>query len=84
MVTVHIDDDLAAIMRSVDEPVEALTREMIVMELYRRALISGGKASELLGMERLAFIRRAADLGIPYFNYTIEDWEAERAASDAI
>ncbi|MGH2558613.1 MAG: UPF0175 family protein [Thermomicrobiales bacterium] len=84
MVTVHIDDDLTAIMRSVDEPVEALTREMIVMELYRRALISGGKASELLGMERLAFIHRAAELGIPYFNYTIEDWEAERAASDAI
>jgi predicted HTH domain antitoxin len=81
MATVHIDDDLAAIMQSVDEPVEALTREMIVMELYRRALISGGKAAELLGMDRRTFIRRADELEIPYFRLSKEDLEAEFRAS---
>lgn len=83
MVTVQIDDELAALMQKVEEPIEEFTRETIVLELHQRALISGGKAAEMLGMERLAFIRRAADFGIPYFNYTIEDWEAERAASEA-
>lgn len=54
------------------------------MERYRRASISGGKAAHLLGMPRLAFIRRAADAGIPSFNLDKDVWEAERAFIDGL
>ena len=43
---------------------------MIVLELYRRSLISSGKAATLLGVPRLDFIQRAGELGIPYFSFT--------------
>jgi predicted HTH domain antitoxin len=45
--------------------------------LYRRGTISGGRAAELLGMDRYDFIRYAAKLGIPYFAMTEEEWNAE-------
>jgi len=54
---------------------------MIVLELYRRGLVSSGKASELLGISRLDFIQRASALGIPYFRFTDEEWQAEVAES---
>jgi predicted HTH domain antitoxin len=79
MVTVQIDDKLAEVIQATDEPVDRVASELMIMELFRRGTISGGKAAELLGMDRLAFIRHAADLGIPYFHYSVEDWEAEVA-----
>ena len=83
-ISLELDDDVVALLRRDDEPLDQTARNVIVMDMYRRGVLSGGKAAELLGMERLAFIHHAADLGIPYFNYTIEDWEAELAASDQV
>ncbi len=51
--------------------------ELIVLELYRRGHLSSGKAAELLGMERIGFIRYASRLGLPYFDMTESEWEAE-------
>jgi predicted HTH domain antitoxin len=53
---------------------------MIVLELYRRGTISSGKAGELLGMPRIDFIKHASRLGIPFFDMTDDEWEAEKAA----
>jgi predicted HTH domain antitoxin len=77
MVTVQLDDDLAAILKREDEPVERAALEMIVLELYRRGTISSGKAAELLDVPRYDFIQRASALGIPYFNLTPEELDAE-------
>jgi predicted HTH domain antitoxin len=52
---------------------------MIVLELYRRRTISSGKAAELLGMGRADFIAYASRLGIPFFDMTDQEWEAEVA-----
>ncbi len=73
MVTIQIEDELARLMRDADAPVERTARELMVIELYRRGTISGGKAAELLGMDRLDFIHRAADVGIPYFSMSEQD-----------
>ena len=54
---------------------------MIVFELYRRNLVSSGKAAELLGVPGLEFIQRTSELGIPYFCFTEDEWQAELAAS---
>lgn len=76
-VTLNLDEDLAALLHQSDQPVQDAIKEMIVLELYRRGTISSGKAAELLGMAKIGFIRYASDLGIPYFQMTEEELEAE-------
>ena len=79
-VKIDIDDDLAALLHQTNQPVEQAAREMIVLELYRRGAISSGKAAELLGTSRLAFLQLASRLGIPFFDMTEAEWAAEQAS----
>ncbi len=76
--TLDLSSDVISILSALDQPVERSAVELIAVELFRRGLISGGKAAELLGMSRLGFIQYADRLGIPYFNLSQEEWEAER------
>ena len=86
MSTVQIDlaDDVLALLQETKRPVGDAARELIVLELYRRGVISSGRAAELLDMERIAFVRYASGLGIPFFDMTREEWEAELARIQAL
>jgi predicted HTH domain antitoxin len=86
MTTLHIDldDEVVALLRRSDQPVSAAAREMIVLEFYRRGSISGGKAAALLGLSLGAFLRLAGRLGIPQFEMTGEEWDAERRRSESL
>lgn len=84
MRTVALDDELAALLERMEQPLEKATREVAVLELYRRGLVSSGKAAELLGMQRFDSVRFAGDLGIPFFRMSKEEWEAEKAAADSL
>jgi len=55
---------------------DALLRSYVI-SLYRRDRISSGKAAQLLGIHRLAFIRILAEEGIPYLDYTSAEFERE-------
>lgn len=79
-VKIEIEESLAALLNQTNQPVQQAGREMIILELYRRGNISSGKAAELLGMPRIDFIRHASQLGIPVFDMTDDEWEAEKAA----
>lgn len=59
------------------------TREALVMDLFRRGKISTGKACELLGLDRMAFIRRANEHNVPVYLTTEKEWEADLAALEA-
>jgi predicted HTH domain antitoxin len=83
-VKIEIAEPLAALLHQTNQPVQQAVKEMIVLELYRRGTISSGKAAELLGMERIDFIRHASRLGIPYIDMTEDEWAAERAASESL
>jgi predicted HTH domain antitoxin len=83
-VTVELDDELVALLNQGSQPVRQAAREFIVLELYRRKTISSGKAAHLLGMSRWEFIRHASRLGIPFFEMTEDEWEAERARSEVL
>jgi predicted HTH domain antitoxin len=83
-VKIEIDAPLAALLHQTNQPVQQAGREMIVLELYRRGAISSGKAAELLGMERIDFIKHASRLGIPYIDMTEDEWAAEKAASESL
>jgi predicted HTH domain antitoxin len=76
-----LGEELGALVAEFGQPVEQAAREMIVLELYRRNLISSGKAAALLGVPRLDFIQRASELGVPYFRFTEDEWQAEVAES---
>ena len=68
--------ELFTLLQELGEPAAAV-KECVVLELYRRGVISSGKAAELLGMGRLEFIHYAGRLGIPYFRMSAEEWEDE-------
>lgn len=86
MTTVQLDfdDALVGILEQVRQPLHEAAREIIVVELFRRGMLSGGKAAELLGLSRLEFVHRAADADIPYFSFTDEEWEEERRSSEQL
>ena len=77
----ELGEELGSLLAKLGQPVEQTAREMIVLELYRRGLISSGKAAALLGIPRLDFIRHASELGIPYFRFTEDEWQSEVAES---
>jgi predicted HTH domain antitoxin len=83
MASTNLDlgEELGALLANLGQPVEQAAREMIVFELYRRSVISSGKAAGLLGISRLDFIQRASELGIPYFRFTEDEWQAEVSES---
>jgi predicted HTH domain antitoxin len=82
-VQIALDADLVAVLNDVGRPPKDSVRELIVLELYREGLISGGKAAELMHVSRIDFIRRADEAGVPYFNMSREELrqEIERAKS---
>jgi predicted HTH domain antitoxin len=77
-VTLKLDEPLIEVLLLLDQPVEQSSRELMVLELYRRHAISAGKAASLLGMDRFDFIRYSGNLGIPFIDMTDEEWDAER------
>ena len=77
---IELGDELGDLLAGLG-PVEQTAREMIVLELYRRGLVSSGRAAILLALPRLAFIERASELGIPYFRLDRDDLDAEVSAS---
>ncbi|MCP4545347.1 MAG: hypothetical protein GY835_02635 [bacterium] len=62
-----------------DRSLDSFVKELAVMELYRRHFVSGGKAAELLGMERFEFIRYASRLGIPFMDMSPQEMADESA-----
>jgi predicted HTH domain antitoxin len=83
-VQLDLEDELVSLLRQTNQPIQAVAREFIVLELYRRGTVSSGKAAGWLGMSRLSFINYASRLGIPYFDLTADEWEAERTSSKAL
>ncbi|NCC32431.1 MAG: UPF0175 family protein [Chloroflexia bacterium] len=59
------------------EAASGLLLRGFIVSLYRRDRISSGKAAELLGIERLDFIRLLAEEKTPYLDYSIPELEAE-------
>jgi predicted HTH domain antitoxin len=75
-VTCDLPPELMALLRELGEPAPVV-KECVVIELYRRGLLSSGKAAELLGMNREAFIHYTGRLGIPFLRMTGDEWEEE-------
>jgi predicted HTH domain antitoxin len=86
MQTLKLDlpQDLVALLQGFNQPIEESARELMVLELYRRAVISSGKAAELMSMQRFEFIHYASRLGIAFFDMTEDEWEVEAKLVDTL
>lgn len=78
---ISVGDDLLAVLPGSHPGPSAQIRELVVLELYRRRVISSGKAAELLERDRTEFIRYASALGIPYID--LDEVELEREIESA-
>ena len=65
MTSAHLDlnQQLIPILNQLNQPLPEAVNELIVLELYRRGVLSSGKAGEFLGMPRFEFIHFASRLG---------------------
>lgn len=82
--TIELNDELVAVLNSLNQPVRQSIPELVVLELYRRGVISSGKAAEWFGLGRADFIRHASQLGIPFFDMTESEWESERCNAETL
>lgn len=83
-VTLNLEEDFAAVLHSLNQPISQSARELMALELYRCGTISSGKAAQLLEMSRWEFIRYASRLGIAFFDMTEDEWQAERELAAAL
>jgi predicted HTH domain antitoxin len=83
-VSIELDESLAALLHQTNRSAQDAAREMIVLELYRRGVVSSGKAAELLGLSRVDFIQHASHLGIPFFAGTADEWAVEKAVLEGL
>ena len=77
---IELNADLLRFLRPLsDRPLNELSEELMVMELYRRRQLSSGKAAEILNMERFEFIRYAARQGISLLDMSDDEFANESA-----
>jgi len=79
-IQITVDQSVTELLGDSPEQIERTALEIIVLDLYRRHVISGGRAAEILNLDLLTFIRWSGSLGIPYFDMTPEEWEQELRA----
>jgi predicted HTH domain antitoxin len=79
-IQITVDESVTELLGDSPEQIERTALEIIVLDLYRRHVISAGRASEILDLDLLSFIRWSGSLGVPFFDMTDEDWEQELRA----
>jgi predicted HTH domain antitoxin len=55
-------------------------RKEAILALFAGRKIPAGKAAQELGLTRIAFMNLLRQRGIPYTDYTAEDWESDARA----
>jgi len=66
----------AAVMAGLQEHL----RKEAILALFAGRKIPAGKAAQELGLTRIAFMDLLRQRGIPYADYTAEDWESDARA----
>ncbi|MBA3416464.1 MAG: UPF0175 family protein [Chloroflexia bacterium] len=83
-IKIEFDDDVVARLGDSPRAITDAARQAIVLDLFRQAAISGGRASALLEMDRLDFMRLASSRGIPVIDLTAEELRAEIARVESM
>ena len=81
-IQITVDESVTELLGDSPEQIERTALEIIVLDFYRRHVISGGRAVEILKFDLLTFIRWSGSLGIPYFDMTPEERQQELRVLD--
>jgi predicted HTH domain antitoxin len=75
--TVSYLDNLAQDVRTTPAELEAEVRLMAALKMFELGKLSSGKAAELAGLSRVAFLEACGRYHVSIFNYADEDVESE-------
>lgn len=70
-------DDLPQTLGETPEEFERELKFLVAAKLYELGRISSGRAAELAGMDRVAFLNHLGRHRISVFNYPLEELERE-------
>jgi predicted HTH domain antitoxin len=71
------DVDALAALGTTPGEIEAQMRVLLAATLYRRALLSLSKAAKMAGMEKVRFMFKLGELGVPVINLPDDEIEHE-------
>lgn len=74
-----MQDELADLLSAEKQPIGQTVREVVVLDMYRRGIISQAKGAALLDLDRLHFIQLAGRHQVPFTNISVSDLEQELA-----
>ena len=66
--------------RELEKEIVHLTKEEVVLRLFKEGKISSEYGAELLGVSLADFLEFIKERGIPFTHYTKEDWEQDKKA----
>jgi len=64
--------------RELEKEIVNLTKEEVVLRLFKEGKISSEYGAELLGESLADFLELIKERGIPFAHYTKEDWEQDK------
>lgn len=76
-IPVLVNEEVVSLLGVSGKQLERSVLETLVLEVYRRRDVSAMRASQLLDMEFMAFLRWSGERGVPYLDLTEEEWEDE-------
>lgn len=78
--TFILENEVANLFGESPEQVTQSLLEAGVVDLFRRHVISRGRAAEILGLDYVEFLRLSNAVGIPYFDWDEDNIEQELRA----
>lgn len=75
-----LENDVADLFGESPEQVTQSLVEAGVLDLFRRHVISRGRAAEILGLNHVEFLQLSNAAGIPYFDWDEDNIEQELRA----
>ena len=79
-ITLEYPEDLELAVQTTPEELNAQIRLMAALKMFGLGKLSSGKAAELAGMSRVAFLEQCGRYRVSVFNYPPEELEAELQA----
>ena len=70
---IEIPDTIAGFFQMDDEKIKMRVNKLLLADLARQGIISFGKAAEIIGIDKMAFIAEMSHMGIPYFDGTVSE-----------
>lgn len=67
--------------KKLEKEIVDLTKEEVVLKLFKDGKISSGCGAQLLGLSLADFMNLLRGKGIPFTHYTTKDWEEDKKAA---